>query len=322
MMTAKVHSPIDELKRLYNVFLKNAREEDLVVPYQLVTGRPGATCTKDELVAAIKKAFDWSVVGCHDEYIMGVPLNQKMALQEYRGRGYEYMNKALREGTMRFTVNIREVERELRTQEKDVTLDDLKAAMKDPEHFATVVYKTLKLEDIIKKSVKDSIAESMQLWVYLKDMTDIVHRAPVRKKNVILWRGESFARAYYPFLIAREKAAYEHGKRMRSLKAGDVVERSDFVSFSMDPVRAEQFSGPGCCMYKLNLPRDAPALFIETYTKPVEYEVVLPPGTRFDVVKVYDCRSTVSEDLYVRVIELSIGVRRSPSIGGSKKKKM
>jgi hypothetical protein len=93
---------------------------------------------------------------------------------------------------------------------------------------------------------------------------------------------------------------------MKTLQVGSEFVRTDFSSFSMAAHVACGFVGQGCCLYRLNLPKDAKALFFDPKSDPREFEVVLPPKTKFRVTRKQVVKSEVSVGTSMTVYWLDV----------------
>jgi hypothetical protein len=268
--------------------------EDLALPFELATGRSGASATKQTMVTGLTKAFDRALEGCHENYLANVDIEQKMAVEEYRGSGYVYMNNALRTGQMSFELNGWRLQTELLANAPTTTIKDVQAFAKSPKAFVKKLYKQSDLYNVLIESLQESATASLERWNLLANMQRVVGNAPPRTKNTVLWRGERYMSAFHQPTKLVDKAKFVHAEAMKALKIGTTFTRPDFSSFSMSVAAASLFSGAGCCMYRLVLSKTEPALFMPSYSEPREYEVILPPGTKFKVDKVETVKSHVS----------------------------
>jgi hypothetical protein len=291
---------------IYSQDLTSHKASELAVPYELVSGISGAFATKKVMISALTKAFDWDLEGCQAAYLAELPTEQKMAVEAYRADGSEYMNNALRTGRMGFKIDAWDLGETLRDSNITTAVTDVKSYNKSKESFVKKLYERSGLADTILNFMQNSVSESVHRWELLADMKLAVNNAPPRPKNTVLWRGEHFDHSFHKHTGLMEKTRHSHGETMKALTVGKTFIRHDFASFSMSPVVANRFAGRGCCIYRLSLPKNYPALFMESYTRPLEYEVILPPKTKFKVTKRDVIKSKVTSGAELVVYWLDI----------------
>lgn len=279
-----------QTKREYREKLKRFDVDILALPYAIVTGKSARNVTKNAAIDALVKVFDADLADCQDEYIKTLSHSRREALLDYRGRGYVQMNNALRTGKMPVHIDSwilsRDISKALWTKKSD--LDKLS---KSPG----VVAKALcaKASKLLENQIRNSIQSDMRTWNKIEEMKGLLNDTPSRTKDTVLWRGESF-RPTFHLPNPSQFQSHQYSNQMQSLSVGKTFVRPDFSSFSMCPLVAFMFADRDCCMYRLNLPKDQPALFTESFQG--EYEVILPPGTVFRTDKVQRLRSEVSPD--------------------------
>lgn len=295
-------------KQIYHQDLLSRNAEELALPYELLTGLSASSAKKTTMITAIEKHFDWDIEGCNAKYLASLPHDQKLAVEDYRGLGSHYMNSALRTGRMLFKIDIWRLGEVLDTQDITTTPADVAAFGKSQGAFAKKLFDRSGMGRIMTSVLQDSAAESVQRWKLLADMVKAVSNAPKRSKATVLWRGETMFDAFSPPEGIVQQAMHAHSEKIRAVKPGDTVTRADFSSFSMSPVTAVRFAGRECCIYRLVLPKDVPALFMESYTRPREFEVILPPRTMFKVTNERRIESKVSSGVGMKVLEMELVV--------------
>jgi len=294
---------LQEKRSKFRDRLKNADVENLTLPYAVVTGKSAAKVTKAAAVAELVRAMDFEAVDCQSEYLDKISPDQREALELYRQDGYVQMNEALRTGRMPTPLRMYHIAETL-GKELTTTRSDAGKFDKAPAAFATALCKSRDAFGLLQKEVQRSLKESMRMWKHLDNLKACVLDAPPRSKDVVLWRGERFRSTFHaPKSGAKHLLKYSND--MRDLSAGARFTRKDFSSFSMSIVTACNFSGDRCCLYRCTLPKDAPALFMDTTSYPQEYEVVLPPGATFTVTGKRVVRSEVSPTDDFTVYELT-----------------
>lgn len=293
---------------------------DLVLPYQMVTGLNGCSVSKAAMISALLAAFDTRVVGCHSDYLATLPVEQKVAVSVYRADGSSYMNSALRSGRMPVKLPS---EWHLRTllESLDITMKraDVAAFKKSPHEFSNRLRNGLVSK--VTKMITASAKKTVDRWRLLDDMTKAVAAAPPRQHETVLWRGEHTGDYFRMPDNKIGKMHLEHGERMKALHVGDSFVRPDFSSFSMSPVTASLFSGRACCIFKLLLPKDTPALFMESNTLPIEYEVILPPGMHFSITGVRRVESHIASGVGVTIYDMCIMSDRKEKTKKKQRKK-
>jgi hypothetical protein len=287
----------------YHLDLVRCTAEELALAYQLVTGKASKGVSKAAMVSALGNAFDRRCIGCHAKYLASLPTEQKHAVDEYRGSGYIYMNYALRTGRMKVMLNWWQLSERLSTVDLTTTPGDVTAFAKSPTAFARKLFRRSKLDEVVASMVAEAVQASAGHWKLLESMVAAVSKGPRRAADSVLWRGEAMLQGFSDPEPA-QVTQHAHSEKVKALQPGDVFVRPDFASFSMSPVIAARFAGSGCCMYRLTLRRAHPALFMESYSRPKEYEVILPPGTRFEVTGRWGTESMVSRGVAMTVFDL------------------
>jgi ADP-ribosyltransferase exoenzyme len=286
--------------------LQNSTADDLALPYAVLTGKSAAKVTKAAAVSALVAGFDGKTADCHVEYIGTLSPEKAQAMYFYRGNGYENMNHALRTGHMPFRINTwmisDAISTGLKTSKRDSTLFGTPSG---PAKLAKTLLKRSNVDKIIEERVKIDLEDSMRQWEKLSDMIAAVSEAPSRPNDCVLWRGERFRDVFHAQKNAQNPSHF-HGESMKTLQVGSEFVRKDFSSFSMAVHMACNFAGQGCCLYRLNLPKDAKALVFDPKSEPREFEVVLPPKTKFRVTRKQVVKSEVSAGASMTVYWLDI----------------
>jgi hypothetical protein len=292
--------------KVYHEDLLTRQVGALALPYELVTGRSSKTASKRAMIAALEKHFDARTAGCHAEYLGTAPTPRKEAVDAYRGFGFDFMNIALRTGRMKFDLNGWSLSMTLGSKDISTVPSDVRAFARSEGAFVDTLYERTGLENILKEYLRNSAATSVARWELLANMIAVVSDAPPRAHDVTLWRGERMWDAFDRPEGRLAKSIWAHSQKMTALKPGDTFVRADFSSFSMSPVVASNFAGSTCCVYKLRLPKDTPALFMESFTSPREFEVILPPKTRFRVIARTRLASSVASGHGMTLFELAV----------------
>lgn len=280
--------------------------EDLALPYAVLTGKSAAKVTKAAAIAALAAAFDGKTAESHIEYLATLSPERSRTISAYRGVAYVNMNHALRTGHMPFNIDTWKISEELSKGLKTSKLDHSRS--KSATGQTKLVNALLKRSDvhkIIEERIKADLEDSMRQWDQLSDMIAAVEEAPPRPNDLVLWRGEQF-RDVFHVQKAAQNPAHFHGESMKTLQVGSEFVRKDFSSFSMAPHIACNFVGQGCCLYRLNLPKGAKALIFDPKSDPREFEVVLPPKTKFRVTRKQVVKSEVSVGASMTVYWLDI----------------
>lgn len=301
---------------VYRELLQEADVASLALPYQLVTGKGAAGVEKQAMVEALDRAFDRELVGCHAGYLASMPDLQKMAVEDYRRSGSEFMNTALRTGRMPFELDVWGLKEALdHRAEITTTAEDAVAFKRSPVALIDALVERSGILAALKQHLHDSASASLRRWSLMAELDRAIRGAPPRAKDTVLWRGEWMRLGFHAPQGPASQSRHDHAERVAALKPGDVLMRPDFGSFSMSPVVASNFAGRGCCVFRLVLPRDVPALFMESYTRPMEFEVILPPGTAFRVARRSSVVSRASRLARMTIFHLEVVTSGSPRSG-------
>jgi hypothetical protein len=286
--------------------LQNNTADELALPYAVLTGKSATKVTKAAAIGALTASFDGKTADCHVEYLGALSPEKAQAISSYRGSGYMNMNHALRTGQMPFQINTWMI--------SDAISNGLKTSKQDFARFTApggsskltkALLKRSDVEKIIEERVKIDLEDSMRQWERLADMIAAVSEAPARPNDCVLWRGERFRDVFHAQKSSQNPTHF-HGEAMKTLQVGSEFVRKDFSSFSMAAHMACSFAGQGCCLYRLNLPKDAKALIFDPKSEPREFEVVLPPKTKFRVTRKQVVKSEVSVGASMTVYWLEI----------------
>jgi hypothetical protein len=290
----------------FKKLVQDQSADTLALPYAVLTGKSAAKVTKAEAIAALTSAFDGKTAESHIEYLGTLSPERAQAITSYRGMAYGNINHALRTGHMPFNIDAWKIGEELSKGLKTSKLDHARA--KNAAGQSKLVNALLKRSDvhkIVEERIKADLEDSMRQWDRLSNMIAAVEEAPSRPKDLVLWRGEQFRDVFHAQKSSQNPAHF-HGESMKTLKVGSEFVRKDFSSFSMAAHVACGFVGQGCCLYRLNLPKRAKALVFDPKSDPREFEVVLPPKTKFRVTRKQVVKSEVSVGASMTVYWLDI----------------
>lgn len=280
--------------------------DTLALPYVVLTGKSAAKVTKAAAIAALAAAFDGKTAESHIEYLGTLSPERSRAISAYRANGYVNMNHALRTGHMPFDINMWKIGEALSKGLKTSKLDHSRSkSAAGQTKLANALLKRSDVHKIVEEAVKSDLEDSMRQWDQLSDMIAAVEEAPSRPKDLVLWRGEHFQDVFHAQKSSQNPTHF-HGESMKTLHVGSEFVRKDFSSFSMAVHIASPFAGQGCCLYRLRLPKDAKALIFDPNSDPREFEVVLPPKTKFRVTRKQVVRSEVSVGASMTVYWLDI----------------
>lgn len=278
----------------------------LALPYAVLTGKSAAKVTKAAATAALTAQFDGETAESHIEYLGTLSPERSQAISAYRGMAYVNMNHALRTGHMPFDINTYSLGVALSKGLKTTKMDHSRSKRAVGQtKLVTALMKRSDVHKIVEEAVKSDLEDSMRQWDRLSDMIAAVSEAPPRPNDLVLWRGEQFRDVFHAQKSAQNPAHF-HGESMKTLQVGSEFVRKDFSSFSMAAHIACGFVGQGCCLYRLSLPKDAKALIFDPKSDPREFEVVLPPKTKFRVTRKQVVKSEVSVGASMTVYWLDV----------------
>ena len=251
--------------------------------------------SRKSMVDAVVDSVAWDQVNFHHDYLAALTPERQTALNSYTSIGHAAMNTYLRTGKAKLSANYGDGGL-LGGDALWLNSSSVKQLVRNPDSIKELVKGiaskiATRAEQVLNRSV-DALREDLG---HVKTMEAIVNEAPPLTVDLVLWRGEYLVeKDFAPAQSSSERERRDHIGGMNKLKPGDKFTKQDFSSFSMCVyVSADFMSSSECCLFRLKLKAGQRALMLDVNSAYSEYEVILPPGTRFTVKKVMHVHSPV-----------------------------
>lgn len=301
------------MKRAYRQGLTTRDENDLAVPYALVTsGKDPNRVDKRRMVSALVAAMPWPLLTSHNAHIAALDLESGRSLTYYRAMGSGVVNEFLRTGA----ISMDPFPWQAVDRISDRMVFDKRAAqtLKPPTAGAPPPPAAVKkiadglvkiAADELRAFITDGVVNAAAVFRHVALLKAAIDGCPGLPQDVTLWRGEVLdVDFFYRPKTARQKATSKYAFRMRDLEKGDTFTRPDFTSFSADVVTSHRFTRAGCCLFRLRARKGAKVLVLDGSSHPLEYKCIAQAGSAFRVTGVTDVASTVSRHASFRVIDI------------------
>ena len=254
---------------------------------------------KKLLIEIIIKKFNIEIITKHKKYLNSLSLKRESSFSYFQGQGFVPINNYM----ITKNINIQRNYDQIRKLNEIMTITEKSLENKELE----VKLKVGQFKKFITEFIDDSEDKKKKIINAIKDLKYIIKTAPNFSYNIYVYRGEN--NSVMSFVINKEnkeiKKRQEHDNKMLNLKEGDIIINNKFISFSLAPWIALQFSGE-CCLYRINItPNSNIPFFISPLTQQFkEFEVLLPP-MKFKLNKISKMNSHLNKLTSIVIYDIS-----------------